>query len=442
MYQNKSVTINETDGVKEKRDKRNQSLAFIEDKENHNTSNIDSSKTETNSHENSNQEINTDNILTTRLSSGLTTRYSHSKARLSLVSTLLPMPVPQSSNADTQAVNKTLPHMRDMRGRENKEKVSAQPAQTDRGLSKLQKNANMPRAMHNRSYSNATDRPKSVKVPMGTENMIKEESFESKDPLKKRSSGEANVIAADSSEDNFEISQLKLSDLNMTMNDIKRNFDEKYKEMEDKTRQAELATERMALERDRLQLELDRLILELKQTKMEWALTEERKEEIELTLRNEIKFLMNKLMQVKGSISGAELLSLTSKDGLNKSFYTRHASLGNFGGANQSSLGLAAKSVSRRDQNNLTGIYSNRSMLNAETNYSKFIYDADEREEEDEEANSDEKKNRCIFNSKITSPADSPRKISEFYENEISLVRNIHDTSRHQKKLICHINQL
>lgn len=48
-----------------------------------------------------------------------------------------------------------------------------------------------------------------------------------------------------------------------------------------------------------LEHELESVVLELKQVKMEWALTEERKEETEVQLKNEIKYLLNKLIQVK-----------------------------------------------------------------------------------------------------------------------------------------------
>ena len=48
-----------------------------------------------------------------------------------------------------------------------------------------------------------------------------------------------------------------------------------------------------------LSLELDSVILELKQVKMEWALTVEIKEETEVSLKNEIKSLLNKLIQAK-----------------------------------------------------------------------------------------------------------------------------------------------
>ncbi len=71
--------------------------------------------------------------------------------------------------------------------------------------------------------------------------------------------------------------------------------------LESKLRMAEQKNEKADIEKQRLQVELDRLVLELKQTKMEWALTEESKEECELALKNEIKFLINKLLQVKNT---------------------------------------------------------------------------------------------------------------------------------------------
>ena len=48
-----------------------------------------------------------------------------------------------------------------------------------------------------------------------------------------------------------------------------------------------------------LEKELEGVVLELKQVKMEWALTEERKEETEVQLKNEIKYLLNKLLQAQ-----------------------------------------------------------------------------------------------------------------------------------------------
>ena len=49
----------------------------------------------------------------------------------------------------------------------------------------------------------------------------------------------------------------------------------------------------------KLETELTTVVLELKQVKMEWALTEERKEETEVQLKNEIKFLLNKLINAQ-----------------------------------------------------------------------------------------------------------------------------------------------
>ena len=47
---------------------------------------------------------------------------------------------------------------------------------------------------------------------------------------------------------------------------------------------------------DRMQTEMDRLVLELKKTKIDLALAEERKAENELSLKHEIKYLIDKLM--------------------------------------------------------------------------------------------------------------------------------------------------
>lgn len=70
------------------------------------------------------------------------------------------------------------------------------------------------------------------------------------------------------------------------------NFDCKFREEN---------SDNLSLEKknQKLEKELESVILELKQVKMEWALTEERKEETEVKLKNEIKYLLNKLLQTQ-----------------------------------------------------------------------------------------------------------------------------------------------
>lgn len=55
----------------------------------------------------------------------------------------------------------------------------------------------------------------------------------------------------------------------------------------------------ISLQNDKLKSELDQILLELKQTKMEWALTEERKEECEIMLKSEIKSMLQKAVKHK-----------------------------------------------------------------------------------------------------------------------------------------------
>ena len=72
------------------------------------------------------------------------------------------------------------------------------------------------------------------------------------------------------------------------------NYEKKFKE--------KISENQMLLTRNKkLESELESVILELKQVKMEWALTEERKEETEVSLKNEIKYLLNKLLQAKNN---------------------------------------------------------------------------------------------------------------------------------------------
>jgi len=68
----------------------------------------------------------------------------------------------------------------------------------------------------------------------------------------------------------------------------------------------------------------------LKQTKKEWALSEEKKEESELALKNEIKYLINKLILMKNgnaNLSASHLdMSQLSKGNLSKSFHDLNTS--------------------------------------------------------------------------------------------------------------------
>jgi len=53
---------------------------------------------------------------------------------------------------------------------------------------------------------------------------------------------------------------------------------------------------------DKLQYDLDQALIELKRTKIELALAEERKQESEQSYKNEIKYLIDKLLKAKNKL--------------------------------------------------------------------------------------------------------------------------------------------
>ena len=70
---------------------------------------------------------------------------------------------------------------------------------------------------------------------------------------------------------------------------------------------------------DRMQIDMDRLVLELKKTKIDLALAEDRKAENEQSLKHEIKYLIEKLMnerqkQVEATGSETNYLEGTFSD--------------------------------------------------------------------------------------------------------------------------------
>jgi len=91
--------------------------------------------------------------------------------------------------------------------------------------------------------------------------------------------------------------------------------------------------ENIDYEKEKLKFERDRLAMELQQTKMEWAISEENKEESELALKSEIKFLVNKLVQVKnpnGGVTNSSShgnLAQLSKGALSKSMMDYQSSI-------------------------------------------------------------------------------------------------------------------
>lgn len=56
-------------------------------------------------------------------------------------------------------------------------------------------------------------------------------------------------------------------------------------------------------ENDKVQNELDSIVLELKRTKIELALCEERKNESDQCYKNEIKYLIDKLLKTKTKLN-------------------------------------------------------------------------------------------------------------------------------------------
>jgi len=209
------------------------------------------------------------------------------------------------------------------------------------------------------------------------------------------------------------------------------------KGLEDRLRESEQNNQKIVFEKDRLQLELDRLILELKQTKMEWALSEESKEECELTLKNEIKFLINQLLQTK--YAGAKSVYPPSsgnnlhfsKGALNKSVMDYQSSFVNTSEFLNCSHFLPSKNFAsfvsnNQDQRTLTIMNSN-----------------DEKEEMKDipmpylEQSETPLKIKCLNASDFN---DSPQKMNEFHKNENnSLLKNLLSTSTNSKKLLRHI---
>lgn len=283
-----------------------------------------------------------------------------------------------------------------------------------------------------RGLSSTKQSPNQVKTVLKAELSIMEESTENgKEKLK--NSAMVNESGADDRGDgDLETSRLKLSDLNTTIGGMKKTFEEKYREMEDKLKHSDLAVERMALERDKLNLELDRLILELKQTKMELALSEERKEEVELALKNEIKYLINKILQAKGAniqLSPNEL-SLFVKGNLNKSVQENSSFMNNSLFLNQSYYG---------DLNS-----QNRSQVHSSMEQSSIILQnkLDKKTTPEYKPFDASKSGRKSIGKKYisqfrSSPLESPENVNEFVSNESSVQQNILNTSTSQpKKLI------
>lgn len=255
--------------------------------------------------------------------------------------------------------------------------------------------------------------------------VLKEGTTENKENLK-NSCITNNMDTNRRVDDNLDSSKLNLSDLQSA----KRGCDDKHRELEDRMRQSELHAERMALERDKLNVELDRLILELKQTKMELALSEERKEEIELALKKEIKFLINKMVSAKGTsiqLSPREISHFVFPGGSNKSLGDTNSFINNSGFLNQSCLGFTSQMLgqvySPIENSNMSVIQENILKRSAYICSPVHLTKPDQKFF----------KRRNMSEGK-TSPSESPRKLNEFENNESAVLKNIVNTK--PKKLI------
>jgi len=215
--------------------------------------------------------------------------------------------------------------------------------------------------------------------------------------------------------------------------------EEKIRFLEDKLRAAEFSNERIGIEKEKLQVELDRLILELKQTKMEWALSEESKEECELTLKNEIKFLINKLLHLKNTGSGVGSLQSYAD-------FVHHSRVG---GGMRGNLELQS-SINNSDALNLSHLISSKHfgsfVSNTQEKAMQSHYDlqrgCDSAEKEPTrddprfypEFSETPLKVKCI--NMDLEMSESPQKMNEFHKNENNLLKNILSKSTNSKKLL------
>ncbi|CAG9316570.1 unnamed protein product [Blepharisma stoltei] len=85
--------------------------------------------------------------------------------------------------------------------------------------------------------------------------------------------------------------------------------EKKDKEIKD----LKMQIEKILLQKERIQLELDRIMLELKQNKLDKASIDQKRNENEQALKNEIKFLIGKLLKAKSKLAAENELSETIK---------------------------------------------------------------------------------------------------------------------------------
>ena len=230
-----------------------------------------------------------------------------------------------------------------------------------------------------------------------------------------------------------------------------RQYDEKIKELEENLKECKQSNEKVNIDKDRIQVELDRIVLELKQTKMEWALSEEKKEESDLSLKNEIKYLINKIMQSKGgnsNISGfdpsASLLRGTKSTGENLSFINNSGFL-NYSTNNQNLSMNRSSYLGHNYGNNTLNIISNNLVENKKEQKpckkSNFCDDTEAKENicvnlryynnSGNKLSFDKDETNCG-----TTYGDSPQRVNEFHTNESSLLHHMSNKTINTKKPI------
>ena len=85
--------------------------------------------------------------------------------------------------------------------------------------------------------------------------------------------------------------------------DSRAKIEERLKLLEQKLREMELRNQGLKVEKDKVQVEFEKLLFELKQAKLDTsALAGDKKDDKEMALKNEIKFLISKLLKVKNKL--------------------------------------------------------------------------------------------------------------------------------------------
>jgi len=228
-----------------------------------------------------------------------------------------------------------------------------------------------------------------------------------------------------SKNNNLHCTQQSVSDFNDYAQNKENYPENKIKFLENRLREAEHKNEKILLEKERLKVELDRLILELKQTKMEWALSEESKEESELTLKNEIKFLLNKLLQVKNMNSSSHSdLSQFTKSTLNKSTIDPHST-----SFNNTSSSL-----------NLTHLHHPAHSISFNSNYhgshEKKFLNPPQRSVTEKSTTPTPLREKSQNSPRFETVGDSPRRETEFQATENSLLMSLLNVGSNAKKLV------